>query len=222
VYNIWIVSLLFWVLLYIYIVFLLERAPLLSIKNFISISFLSVLTTIIFNFLFYNQGYDQLLPQNSIWFWTTFFIFIVSCFWYRHKTITDNFQGKIERYIKLKKEKFERQYKELFNDLPNREKNILLAILIVEDYNRPKIIRIFEGLFSYFGLAKTTGLAQISKKGLSDRESVKLLKEKIRNYFQKKDFNIENVREFLKKYNGKNYDEMVLAILQNLDTDFIE
>lgn len=220
--NIWISTILFWGILYVYIVFLLGRELLLSKRNFIVIALVSALTTFIFNKVFYSQGLDFLLPQNSIWFWTILFAFVISSFWYKHKTVANNSTDRIQSYLQTTADKFREKYKELLEDLSDTRKNLFLAIIIVENYNRPKFIRIFERLLSYSGLAKTTGLAQISKIGLTDLESTRLLKNKIKTDYKKEDFNLNGVRDFLKDYNGTEYAEMVLAVLQNLDKRFIE
>ena len=219
--NLWITTLIFWVALYIYIVFLLRRGLLLSQGNFFLIALLSIVTTFIFNHSFYNQGLEFLLPQNNVWFWTLFFIFIVSSFWYRQCAIADKSSEKIQNYIHKKVNEFRKKYENLLIDLSDVQRKLLLSILIVENYNRPRFIRIFERIFSYTSLTKTTGLAQISKKGLSDYESVKLLKRKIQQEY-KGEINLISIRNFLRSYNGGNYDGMVLAVLQNLDNRFIE
>ena len=105
------------------------------------------------------------------------------------------------------------------DDLKAYEQSILLSILIVEDYNRPKMLRFLERWLSYFGFAKTTGIAQTQGKNLSDQESVNLLRQKILDSFRNKP-TISDVRTFLNEYNGGGYDEMVLAVLQNIDRRF--
>lgn len=220
--NIWLVAVLFWIILYVDIIFFLKRGLLLSRKNFITIALLSILVTLFFDKQFYNNGLESLLPQESFWFWAILFAFIISLFWYGHKTITDDSNERIECYIHTNIKKFEKDYASILEGLSISQKKLLLAILVVENYNRPKSVRIFEKLFSYIGLAKTTGIAQISQKGLSDFDSVKLLKKKVQQEYKEVEFDLDNVRNFLKNYNGNHYDEIVLAVLQIIDSKFIK
>ena len=194
-----------------------------SRNNFFTIALLSIFITFIFSWLFYRQGIEVLLPQNSIWFWTIVFTFLISSFWYKHTSvIAEDSAKRVENYTKTKLAEFQKKYTKNLANLSDCQKKVLLAILIVENYNRPKFIRVFERLLSFVGLAKTTGLAQISQRGLSDYDSVCLLKEKIQSEYQVNDFDLEKVREFVRNYNGNNYDDMVLAVLQNLDSRFVE
>ena len=217
--NIWIIASLFWIILYGHITFILKRSLLLSKKDFAIIATLSLFITFIFNRLFYDFGLESLLPQNSIWFWVILFSFTISSLWYKHTTVVNDSDNRIQNYIQTLARKFEKEYKKILVDLKNSEKNLLLSILIVENYNRPQMIRIIERSMSYIGLAKTTGLAQISRKGLSDLESVKFLKDKIKQNQKVSNFNLDGIREFLKDYNGANYDEMVIAVLHNLERE---
>lgn len=220
--NTWLTALMFWIILYVDIVFVLKRSLLLSKNNFVTLALVSVLITFLFNQLFYNSGFESLLPQESLWFWTILFAFVISSFWYRHRTITDNSNERIKNYIHKKSDEFTQEYNDILKDLNETQKDIILSILIVEDYNRPKNLRVCERIFSYIGLAKTTGIAQISQKGLSDVDSVQLLRKKIQEDLKDVDFNLSKIRSFLKKYNGSNYDDMILTVLQNMDEKFIE
>ncbi len=220
--NLWVSTLFFWIILYTYIVLILGRNKLLSKNNFIIVASLSVLVTFIFNQVFYDRGLDSLLPQNSIWFWIALFMFVISSLWYKRKTIADDSMDRVQSYIQTVANKFREKYRGLLEDMSDTENNLFLAILMVENYNRPKFIRIFEYLVSYIGLAKTTGVAQISKKGLTDFESARILKNKIKSDYRGGSFRLKEVQDFLKSYNGAEYSEMVLSVLQNLDNRFIE
>lgn len=216
--NIWFVSFIFWILLFIYITIILQRGTLLVKIHFFTTALLSIMVTFIFNYTFYTKGLEFLLPSQNWWFWVATFFFIISSITNRHKiSMVNNSDELISCYIEERRQSFEKKYNNPINGLRNFEKNILIAMLIVEDYNRPLLLRVFERWLSYFNLTKTTGIAQINKKGLSDPESVKLLRDEIEVFFEKNDnLNLDKAQEFFIKINGQNYNKMVLAVLENL------
>ncbi len=217
--NLWLSVFFFWIILFFYIVVLLERGLLLSKKDFLLISILSSFTTLAFNVFFYKRGLEFLLPPNNIeWFWIPLFGFIIFSVWEsrrRHIVINSKHEKRIELYIDRKLEEFKEKYGDLFKNLNKEQRELLLAILIVENYNRPRFIRFVERIFSFTGLIKSTGIAQFSNKRLTDRESVDALRKEIIRRCGKK-IDLETVISFLNFYNGKNYYKIVLRTIELL------
>ncbi|MEO0234622.1 MAG: hypothetical protein ABIN11_05995 [candidate division WOR-3 bacterium] len=73
-------------------------------------------------------------------------------------------------------QKLKKNFSKILNEIedPNL-KNIILSIMIYENFNRPKFIRILENKFFFFSKkSRTTGIMQVkSIKPLSDEESLK-------------------------------------------------
>jgi hypothetical protein len=93
-----------------------------------------------------------------------------------------------QNYLQTRLQKFKSKYGGIINDLVENEKlkSIVYAIMIYEDFNRPKVVRFLEyGSFywhSFFLTKKlhTLGLMQVmTSEAISDRESVRLGAEKI-------------------------------------------
>jgi len=117
-------------------------------------------------------------------------------------------QKRKETYLKNRYKYFKRLYGELIKDLTNNEilECIVYAIIIYEDFNRPKIARQIEYL--KFRLTKrphTLGVMQVrSDKLLSDLESVKLGTEEVvttyRKHLEKLEESSESFYEWGIKY----------------------
>jgi hypothetical protein len=97
-------------------------------------------------------------------------------------------QKRKDKYLKSRYHYFKRFYGQLIKDLTNNEilESIVYAIIIYEDFNRPKIARQVENLkFKLTKKPHTLGVMQVrSDKLISDFESVKLGAEKIVNAYK--------------------------------------
>ena len=60
----------------------------------------------------------------------------------------DEFDKRVERYIFHKYKKKKKKYRDDFKKANQQEKQIILSLMIFEDYNRPKIIRIIERIMN--------------------------------------------------------------------------
>jgi hypothetical protein len=115
-------------------------------------------------------------------------------------------------YIKNTFYNLKKNYGEIVDSFSTniRFQQIAYSIIIYENFNRPKLFRIIENIFSLFKKEGTYGIMQVrSNKILNDNESVRqgmiILMENLNNYkieFQKK---IENIKEDNVYYNSSHY-----------------
>lgn len=129
---------------------------------------------------------DFTTVANELWIIILIFIFqVVNNLRFSQEAT----QKRKDNYLKSRYHYFKRFYGQLIKDLTNNEilESIVYAIIIYEDFNRPKIARQVENL--KFRLTKkphTLGVMQVrSDKLISDLESVKLGTEKIVNAYKK-------------------------------------
>lgn len=129
---------------------------------------------------------DFTTVANELWIIILIFIFQVAN---NLRFSQEATQKRKENYLKSRYHYFKRFYGQLIKNLTNNEilESIVYAIIIYEDFNRPKITRQVENL--KFWLTKkphTLGVMQVSSdKLISDLESVKFGTEKIVNAYKK-------------------------------------
>lgn len=128
----------------------------------------------------------NLLPDvsnlaNELWIIICVFIYQV---FNNIRTSNENTIKRKNRYIERNFIKFKNEYSELINILENKKLIILAySILIFENFNRPKIIRLVEN-FSFYVTSRphSLGIMQVlTSIYIDDKESVKLGVKKIRN-----------------------------------------
>lgn len=179
----------YWVNIY-YILFRLfynlvtNRATLLNWKR----QALYWTTTSLLSYLVYNHFIKvkaNILPDfhsiaNEIWFIILIFIYQIA------NNLTFSQEATIQRketYLKKRYNYFKSTYGTLISELTQNQilESIVYAVLIYEDFNRPKIVRIIENIsFKIFRKAKTLGVMQVrTEKLLTDLESVDLGTQKI-------------------------------------------
>jgi hypothetical protein len=145
-------------------------------------------TTSLLSYLVYNHFIKvkaNILPDfksisNEIWFITLIFLYQIA------NNLTFSQEATIHRketYIKKRYNYFKSTFGTLISELTQNHilESIVYAILIYEDFNRPKIVRLVENIsFRFFGKAKTLGVMQVrTDKLLTDLESVNLGTHKI-------------------------------------------
>lgn len=92
-----------------------------------------------------------------------------------------------DNYLKITYQKYKELYGSLIEDIAqnNNQERLIYAVLIYENFNRPKLYRLVENVLFLFGLARTLGVMQVTTdKFINDRESVKLGSIKIVNDYQ--------------------------------------
>jgi|SRR5690554_1522308 len=94
-----------------------------------------------------------------------------------------------ENYLKSRLLHFKEKYSELVNDKisNNKLKSIVYAIMIYEDFNRPKAVRIVENAsFKLTGKKHSLGLMQVqTTEFINDKKSVELGIEKVKKAYTK-------------------------------------
>jgi hypothetical protein len=128
---------------------------------------------------------DFTTVANELWIIIMIFIFQVAN---NLRFSQEATQKRKEKYLKSRYHYFKRFYGQFIKDLTNNEilESIVYAIIIYEDFNRPKIARQVENLkFKLTKKPHTLGVMQVrSDKLISDLESVKLGTKKIVNAYK--------------------------------------
>jgi len=129
---------------------------------------------------------DFTTVANELWIIILIFIFQVANNLRFSKEAT---KKRKDNYLKSRYHYFKKIYGHLIKDLTNNEilESIVYAIIIYEDFNRPKIARQIENIeFRITKKSHTLGVMQVSSdKLLSDLESVRLGTEKVVRAYKK-------------------------------------
>lgn len=155
-----------------------------------------------------------------------------------YKVVNDTsyFSNKSKRdrnYILYMRDIFYNKFSRIINDIckNEEEKNIVLSVLIYENFNRHIFIRILEKFMFFTKKVKTTGIMQVSsEKYLSDEESIqqgaliliseyRKNKEKL-NQEEEYDIDYSSRRNSIKRYNPDiRYIDDVLGIYDILEAN---
>lgn len=145
---------------------------------------------------------DFTTVSNELWIIILIFIFQVAN---NLRFSQEATQKRKDKYLKSRYHYFKRHFGRFIKELTKNEilESLVYAIIIYEDFNRPKLARQVENL--KFRLTKkphTLGVMQVrSEKLISDLESVKLGTEKIVNAYKKYIENpIENSGDYFEWY----------------------
>lgn len=154
---------------------------------------------------------DFTTVSNELWIIILIFIFQVAN---NLRFSQETTEKRKDNYLKSRYQYFKKFYGELIKDMTKNEilESIVYAVLIYEDFNRPKVIRQIENLkFRLTKKSLTLGVMQVkSDKLISDLESVKLGTKKIvddyKNYLENTaEINGEYFEYYAKDYIISNY-----------------
>lgn len=149
---------------------------------------------------------DFATVANELWIIIFIFIFQVAN---NLRFSEEETQKRKEKYLKSRYLYFKRFYGQLIKDLTKNEilESIAYAILIYEDFNRPKIVRQVENLkFMLTKKPHTLGVMQVrSDKIISDIESIRIGTEKIVSAYKKYLENPTENSNYYFDYYAKNY-----------------
>jgi hypothetical protein len=172
--------------------------------------------------------------SNELWIIILLFIFQVTN---NIRLSQDGTLTRKQNYLKSRYKYFKYRYGALIKDLAKKEalEPIVYAILIYEDFNRPKVVRIVENLKQLLtGKPHTLGVMQVkSDKIISDLESVRLGTEKVANaYNQYLDKLIADSREIyeysiqyeiIQNYNGGSaYQSEIVELISIIQENFYQ
>lgn len=175
---------------------------------------------------------DFTTVANELWIIILIFIFQTSN---NLRFSQETTQKRKENYLKNRYCYFKRLYGQLIKDLTKNEiiECLVYAIIIYEDFNRPKIVRQIENVKLRFTKKPLTlGVMQVkSDKIIGDFESVKLGTEKIVNSYKNYLKNPEDVGEdyfdyyakisIVSDYNlGSNYNEEINELAEIIKSKF--
>lgn len=193
----WIIVLIYWIYRILFILFM-DRIKLAN-KFYIFITFIISLSFSIFIYYISTVDNKFLLPTrdnlvSQIWIVIILFFYNFLTRIYSKFITDESRKNRLKIYSISKLELFFPKYidyiKKITCDM--NAISIIFSIMIVENFNRPKIIRYFEKKFPYF--FNTKGIMQIeSKENISDIESVKIATERIVNIY----------KQLLKEYNNE-------------------
>ncbi|MBU1557750.1 hypothetical protein KKC45_02205, partial [Patescibacteria group bacterium] len=207
--NIWLVAI-WYSLLRIAVVIFFNRFGFLNKFLFIGVHLGSIFIAYLFYELSLSRGVEFILPENSnfrteIWFIIFIYIYHLlnnlgngdNDYYRKHEILKKRYLIYQKKFKKVLQKEF------IENNFLNKT---LFSIMIMEDINRPKTVRILEKILK----AKTTGIMQInSDKHLDDVESVKLAQEKILTAYKKNKSGVYNyydlLRSIAKSYNADDY-----------------
>lgn len=170
-YNyLWTISLVFWIVIYLIILILGRR----KLVNHLFILIIAIASTILNWYIAriaFTGNVNDISPDSSntaFQFYLTIGLSLISIVQVIYES--ENYNLKRRRFIREKIQKYLRKYKVIYSLKGNLELLYLsLAILVVEDFERPKFIRIIENIFR----TKTRNIAQ--NDSIDDIDSVTIL-----------------------------------------------
>lgn len=171
----WFLVPIFWFELIIWFT-VLGRIKLVAIQLFLIQSAASIGFAFIFLRRIYILGPNRILPDDSdiiFQFWLVIFVYLILA-GLKLSDTKDIVDVRRNEYYKKKAKKFDQKFDSELKKAGTREiRNFVLAILVKENFERPKIIRVLEKF-----KGNTTGVAQVEGKR-NDRQSVALCVEKV-------------------------------------------
>ena len=148
--------------------------------------------------------------KNGIWLAIiTFFLhYLFEKLYNKPYLDTNKHKNRINNYIIDRYENFSSKYDYLIITNNKKLKILVYAIMIYEDFNRPKVLRFFEYIKLFFYKSATLGIMQVnSKKIINDKQSVEEGFKKIKNCYMSSKHKKHELRlkEVIYDYN-KSYD----------------
>jgi len=213
--NIWLIVL-WYIIIHFILLLLLNRWSSVNKLFYLFTQTLSVGIAYWFYNIALSRGLEFILPEGAN-FRTEIWLIIILYLY----SLLNNYESNYEKRDLKKIEIIKKRYLSFYNKYKNILKKdfkkdeflhrFLFSIMIIEDLNRPFMIRFLERIFFPLGFIKSTGIMQVrSKKILSDKKSINLAQVKILNEYNKIKNKVSNEYELLdlltSKYNsGQKY-----------------
>lgn len=235
--NIYMITVFYYVIRWIYISFILNRKELHDWKS----EFIICLIGVCFNVFLYNIfitktnqifiSIDEL--RDGIWIGIiTFFFVLIRNYIYKYaQTDAVKTEKRKENYILKKYKYFKNKYNHIINTDNKELEAIVYGIMIYENYNRPAFYRIFEYIKCLVKGQATLGVMQVkSTKLISNETSVKKGYSIIKDEYKKTMAETEaiesevygQIKKIISTYNvGRNYTEEVIYIIEVIKNEII-
>lgn len=215
--KLWLISLFFWLGEYLLII-LLGRRKLVNEIFIFSIAVSSLLLNYYLSVIAFTGDIKDILPNASnttFQLYLIFGAFVVSAIQVSYQN--DNYTLKRNRFILRKFDSYLSKF-DILLKLDNPLLYLVTSILLVEDFERPKVIRIFEKIVN----SSTRNIAQ--NDSLNDYHSVFLLTQNIQELYNNHSELGNWIYEIAYEYNhSEQYAHDVVGIyytLQNLDARY--
>lgn len=188
--DIYLISIFYFIFRIILIALILQRWKILNKFEFFSQAIISILLSFILYKGYVEKNIDNLLkfPDDIVaQLWIITFVFIIGVI-NKIKDKNYDFPTSIANYTQKQYIYFKSKFDNLLKSLGKKEQNIILAIMIYENFQRPKFVRIIENTLHRLNNASSTGIMQIqnTKKIFSDENSVSFVIEKLRKLPEEK------------------------------------
>lgn len=194
--NIWAISVWFLIIQLILIV-LVGRWRLVNKSKYFVFHIISIALSYYLYSAAISKGLNHLLPDEAN-LRTEMWLIIAVFFYGIFKNIRENdksFQNRKDQYITKKAIKFRKKYGFITNKCNPMLRDIILAIMIYENYNRPRIARVFEWAIQ----SKTRGIMQVNG-AKNDESSIVQTIKLIRPYY--KEFKAKTYNEIWEQENA--------------------
>ncbi len=221
-YNyLWTISLVFWIVIYL-IILILGRRKLVNHLFILIIAIASIVLNWYIARIAFTGNVNDISPDSSntaFQFYLAIGLSLISIVQVIYES--ENYNLKRTRFIREKIQKYLREYKVIYSLKGNIELLYLsLAILVLEDFERPKFIRIIENILR----TKTRNIAQ--NDSIDDIDSVSILVKQLQDLAvsSKEKDKIKKLRFIIKEINCS--DQYVTNVMElfntisRLDRDF--
>lgn len=220
-YNyLWTISLVFWIVIYL-IILILGRRKLVNHLFILIIAIASIVLNWYIARIAFTGNVNDISPDSSntaFQFYLAIGLSLISIVQVIYES--ENYTLKRTRFIREKIQKYLRKYKVIYSLKGNLELLYLsLAILVLEDFERPKFIRIIENILS----TKTRNIAQ--NDSIDDIDSVNILVKQLQDLaLRSKEKDEKKLRFIIKEINCS--DQYVTNVMElfntisRLDKDF--
>jgi|GEM_PF-1552229 hypothetical protein len=213
-YNyLWTISLVFWIVIYLMIL-ILGRRKLVNHLFILIIAIASIVLNWYIARIAFTGNVNDISPDSSntaFQFYLAIGLSLISIVQVIYES--ENYNLKRTRFIREKIQKYLREYKVIYSLKGNIELLYLsLAILVLEDFERPKFIRIIENILR----TKTRNIAQ--NDSIDDIDSVSILVKQLQDLAvsSKEKDKIKKLRFIIKEINCS--DQYVTNIMELFDT----
>ena len=188
--NVFILEILYFIIRWIFVVLIYDRRYLNDWKSEIITFFASTIIMLFIYFFLIIQTEELFVSvdelKNAIWVGCiTYICIIIRDYIYNYAKVDESESKKRKiKYILSKYDYFKRRYGFIIDKEEENLQNLIYAIMIYENYNRPLLIRKMEYIKFFYNGEATLGVMQFqTKKIISDKESIEKGYNKIKQKY---------------------------------------